>query len=97
MTAKPVLNSSVCVSTMLNNVPVVVTGAHMGNVGSSDKAKATNLTPLPGLGRGWGGRPSTICHNPEVKSRFSDRVPEHIDSQLAPLSKARQSIRLLSS
>ena len=33
MTAKPVLNSSVCVSTMLNNVPVVVTGAHMGNVG----------------------------------------------------------------
>ena len=35
MTAKPVLNSSVCVSTMLNNVPVVVTGAHMGNVGYS--------------------------------------------------------------
>ncbi len=36
MTAKPVLNSSVCVSTMLNNVPVVVTGAHMGNVGLVD-------------------------------------------------------------
>jgi hypothetical protein len=36
MTAKPVLNSSVCVSTMLNNVPVVVTGAHMGNVGYDD-------------------------------------------------------------
>ena len=34
MTAKSVLNSSVCVSTMLNNVPVVVTGIHMGNVGS---------------------------------------------------------------
>jgi hypothetical protein len=34
MTAKSVLNSSVCVSTMMNNVPVVVTGIHMGNVGS---------------------------------------------------------------
>ncbi len=34
MTAKSVLNSSVCVSTMVNNVPVVVTGVHMGNVGS---------------------------------------------------------------
>ena len=33
MTQKSVLNSSVCVSTMLNNVPVVVTGIHMGNVG----------------------------------------------------------------
>jgi hypothetical protein len=33
MTANPVLNSSLCVSTMLNNVPVVVTGIHMGNVG----------------------------------------------------------------
>ena len=32
MTAKSVLNSSVCVSTMLNNVPVVLTGIQMGNV-----------------------------------------------------------------
>ena len=32
MTAKSVLNSSVCVSTLLNNVPVVVTDIHMGNV-----------------------------------------------------------------
>ena len=33
MTAESVLNSSACVSTMLRNVPVVVTGIHMGNVG----------------------------------------------------------------
>ncbi len=33
MTAKSVLNSSVCVSIMANNLPVVVTGVHMGNVG----------------------------------------------------------------
>ena len=33
MTAKSVLNSSVCVSTMVNNLPVVVTDVHMGNVG----------------------------------------------------------------
>jgi hypothetical protein len=33
MTAKFVLNSSVCASTIVNNVPVVVTGIHMGNVG----------------------------------------------------------------
>jgi hypothetical protein len=34
MTANPVLNSSVCASTIVNNVPVVITGTHMGNVGS---------------------------------------------------------------
>ena len=33
MTAKSDLNSSVCASTMVNYVPVVVTGIHMGNVG----------------------------------------------------------------
>ncbi len=33
MTAKSVLNSSVCVSRMVNNLPVVVTDVHMGNVG----------------------------------------------------------------
>jgi len=43
MTAKPVLNSSVCVSTMLNNVPVVVTGAHMGNVGLAKPARVSHF------------------------------------------------------
>jgi hypothetical protein len=33
MAAKFVLDSSVCVSTMVNNVPVMITGVHMGNVG----------------------------------------------------------------
>lgn len=33
MTPKPVLNASVCAATMFNNVPVVLTGIHMGNVG----------------------------------------------------------------
>lgn len=33
MTAKSVLNSSACISTMLRNVPVVVTGIHMENAG----------------------------------------------------------------
>ncbi len=33
MTAKSDLNSSARVSTILRNVPVVVTGIHMGNVG----------------------------------------------------------------
>jgi hypothetical protein len=33
VTAKFVLISLVCVSTMLNNVPVVLADAHMGNVG----------------------------------------------------------------
>ena len=32
MTEESVLNPSVCVATMLNNVPVVVTGVHMENV-----------------------------------------------------------------
>ena len=44
MTAKPVLNSSVCVSTMLNNVPVVVTGAHMGNVGLIPAQQIVSIT-----------------------------------------------------
>ncbi len=33
MTAQPVLNSSVYASTIVNNVPVVVTGIDMENVG----------------------------------------------------------------
>jgi hypothetical protein len=33
MTTKSVLNASVCVSIIVNNVPVVITGVHMGNVG----------------------------------------------------------------
>ncbi len=50
MTAKPVLNSSVCVSTKLNNVPVVVTGAHMGNVGI-DQMKRCRASPTMNIGR----------------------------------------------
>jgi hypothetical protein len=33
MAAKFVLDSSVCVSIVAKNVPVVITGVHMGNVG----------------------------------------------------------------
>lgn len=33
MTEESALNSSVCVSTVAKNVPVVVTSIHMGNVG----------------------------------------------------------------
>ena len=36
MTAKLVLISSVCSSTMANKVPDAVTGVHMGNVGIKD-------------------------------------------------------------
>ena len=38
MTAESVLNSSLCVSIIVYNVPVVVTGIHMGNVGLYDFA-----------------------------------------------------------
>ncbi len=41
MTAKPVLNSSVCASTIVYNVPVVLTGIHMGNVGLRDFIRRT--------------------------------------------------------
>ena len=43
MTAKSVLNSSVCVSVIVYNVPVVVTGIHMGNVGKNDFVSANGM------------------------------------------------------
>ncbi len=46
MTAKPDLDSIVCVSTMLNNVPVVVTGIHMGNVDSLQNEGREATFPL---------------------------------------------------
>ena len=48
MTAKSVLNSSACVSIMLRNVPVVVTGIHMGNVGITDPYIDSTWAVVPG-------------------------------------------------
>jgi len=80
MTAKSVLNSSVCVSTMLNNVPVVITGIHMGNVGQCKATVSHNHTslslsrparvPVFFMGR---GRPSPN-HRIHIKTRLAHHI-----------------------
>jgi hypothetical protein len=62
MTAKPVLNSSVCVSTMLNNVPVVVTGAHMGNVGLFQPKDRLSPVPRRVERKAWVKRQNAILY-----------------------------------